>query len=86
MVMDIIVVQSVHAAFNEIFDSGFTESNLGFRRGKSQHQAIRHVQALVDDGYRWCASIDLTSFFDEIPHGLILKLVRRAIADVRHNG
>jgi group II intron reverse transcriptase/maturase len=29
----------------------------------------------------WCASIDLKSFFDEIPHGLILKLIRRKIAD-----
>jgi group II intron reverse transcriptase/maturase len=39
------------------------------------------VQALVAEGYRWCASIDLKSFFDEIPHGLILRLIRRSIAD-----
>ena len=39
------------------------------------------VQALVEAGNRWCASIDLAGFFDEIPHGLILKLIRRAIDD-----
>jgi RNA-directed DNA polymerase len=83
VVMDRIVAQSVHTVFNEIFDPGFTDSSFGFRRGKSQHQAIRHVQALVENGYRWCASIDLKSFFDEIPHGLILKLIRRRIADER---
>ena len=33
------------------------------------------------EGYEWCASIDLKSFFDEIPHGLILKLIRRKISD-----
>jgi len=39
------------------------------------------VQEIVREGYEWCASIDLKSFFDEIPHGLILKLIRRKIAD-----
>jgi len=32
-------------------------------------------------GYEWCATIDLKQFFDEIPHGLILKLIRRRISD-----
>ena len=40
-----------------------------------------HFQGIVLEGYEWCASIDLKSFFDEIPHGLILKLLRRKIAD-----
>jgi group II intron reverse transcriptase/maturase len=35
----------------------------------------------VLEGHEWCASIDLSSFFDEIPHNLILKLIRRKIAD-----
>ena len=80
-VMDRVVSQSINLVFGEIFDSDFTESNFGFRKGKSQHQAIRHVQGIVTDGYEWCASIDLKAFFDEIPHDLILKLIRRKIAD-----
>ena len=83
VVMDRIVSQSVHTVFQEIFEPEFTASNFGFRRGKSQHQAIRYVQQCVEAGYRWCASVDLKSFFDEIPHGLILKLIRRRIADER---
>ena len=35
------------------------------------------------EGYKWCASIDLENFFDKIPHELILKLIRRKIADER---
>ena len=81
VVMDRIVSQSMNLVFEGIFGSDFTASNFGFRRGKSQHQAIRHVQGIVLEGYEWCASIDLKSFFDEIPHGLILKLIRRKIAD-----
>ena len=81
VVMDRVVSQSMNLVFEGIFGPDFTASNFGFRRGKSQHQAIRHVQGIVLEGYEWCASIDLKSFFDEIPHGLILKLLRRKIAD-----
>ena len=82
-VMDRIVSQSIHLVLEGIFDSGFTSSNFGFRRGKSQHRAIRHVQQAVIEGREWCVSIDLESFFDEIPHGLILQLIRRKIQDER---
>jgi RNA-directed DNA polymerase len=81
VVMDRIVSQSMNLTLEGIFSSGFTESNFGFRRGRSQHQAIKHVQAIVREGYDWGASIDLRSFFDEIPHDLILKLTREKIAD-----
>lgn len=81
VVMDRVVSQSINLALYEIFDPKFTEANFGFRKGHSQHQAIRHVQRIVQQGYEWCASIDLAVFFDEIPHDLILKLIRCQIAD-----
>jgi group II intron reverse transcriptase/maturase len=83
VVMDRVVSQSINLVFEEVFDPEFTESNFGFRKGKSQHQAIGHVRGIIEEGYEWCASIDLKSFFDEIPHDLILKLIRRKIADER---
>jgi group II intron reverse transcriptase/maturase len=81
VVMDRIVGQSMHLVLEEIFDPRFSAANFGFRRGKSQHQALRHVQALVREGRDWGVAVDLQSFFDEIPHGLILKLIRRQVAD-----
>jgi RNA-directed DNA polymerase len=39
------------------------------------------VREKVKQGYRWCAAVDLRSYFDEIPHNLIFKLLRRRIAD-----
>ena len=81
VIIDRIVAQSTNLVLEEIFDRELTESNFGFRRGKSQHRAIWHVRSMVREGYEWCASIDLKSFFDEIPHDLILKLIRRRIAD-----
>ncbi len=83
VVMDRIVSQSLHSVLAEIYLSDFTSSNFGFREKKNQHQAIAHVRKAVVDGHEWCASIDLKSFFDEIPHDLILKLIRRKIRDER---
>ncbi len=83
VVMDRVVGQSIHTVLEEIYDPQFTRSNFGFRRGRSQHQAIEYVKGLVAEGYNWCASIDLQSFFDEIPHDLVFKLLRRQIADER---
>ena len=83
VVLDRVVAQSIHTVLEEIFDREFTQSNFGFRRGKSQHQAIRYVRDWVAEGYTWCGSIDLKSFFDEIPHDLVFKLIRRKIADER---
>ena len=83
VVMDRVVGQSVNLELQDLFEPDFTPSNFGFRRHHSQHQAIRHVQDMVAQGYEWCASIDLKSFFDEIPHQLIFKLIRRKVADER---
>lgn len=38
VVMDRIVGTSMHYVLEECFDPGFTESNFGFRWGRSQHQ------------------------------------------------
>ena len=81
VVMNRIVGVSMHTVLESIFDPGFTESNFGFRRGKSQHQAIRHLQSHVAAGKEWAVAVDLKAFFDEIPHDLILKLIRRKVAD-----
>ena len=82
-VMDRIVSQSSHLVLEGIFDSGFTSSNFGFRRGKSEHRAIKQVRQAVTETREWRVSIDLESFFDEISHGLILRLIRRKIQDER---
>jgi group II intron reverse transcriptase/maturase len=83
VIADRVVATSIQRVFEEIFEPEFTSSNYGFRRGRSQHQAIAYVKKKVEEGYSWCASIDLQGFFDEIPHGLILRLIRRKIADER---
>ena len=81
VVLDRIVGTSMHSVREEIFKPDFTASNFGFRRGLSPPQAIWHLQRLVQEGREWAVAVDLQSFFDEIPQGLILTLLRRKVAD-----
>jgi RNA-directed DNA polymerase len=81
VVMDRVVGVSMKEVLEGIFDSEFTESNFGYRHGKSQHQAIHHLQSHVQEGKEWAVAVDLKAFFDEIPHNLIMKLIRRKVAD-----
>ena len=52
VVMDRIVSQSTNLVFEEIFDEEFTGSSYGFRRGRSQHQAIGHIREMVKQAVR----------------------------------
>ena len=81
VVMDRIVATSMHSVLEELFDADFTESNFGFRQGRSQHHAIWRLKRLVQEGREWAVAVDLKAFFDEIPHGLILQLIRRKVAN-----
>jgi RNA-directed DNA polymerase len=60
VVIDRIVSTSIQRVFEQIFEQDFTSSNYGFRRGRSQHQAITYVKKKVEEGYSWCASIEST--------------------------
>ena len=80
-VMDRIASQSANIVLEIIFDYKFSKSSYGFRKGKSQHMAMAYCREVVNSGLKWAVSIDLKSFFDEIPHDLILRLLKRKIND-----
>jgi len=60
-----------------IFEPLFSESSFGFRPGRSAHQAIQAVTAAQKRRYSWVVDADIQSFFDTIPHDLIINLVGR---------
>ena len=48
------------------------------RPGRNAHQAIRQVQAYVNDGWRIAVDIDLAKFFDTVNHDLLMNLLGAA--------
>lgn len=62
---------------------------IGFLPARSVHHAIRTVKLQLQDGDeqstagRWVIEGDLASYFDTVHHRLLLKGVRKRIADHR---
>jgi RNA-directed DNA polymerase len=80
-VTDRVVQQAIAQVLTPIFDPTFSESSFGFRPGRNAHQAIRQVQAYVNDGWRVAVDIDLAKFFDTVNHDVLMNLLGRTIAD-----
>lgn len=50
-------------------------------RGKSAHDAIRHVHSLLNTGHTGVIDADLSGYFDSIPHAELMKSLARRVSD-----
>jgi len=66
-----------------IFEHRFAEHSYGFRPGRGCQDALRRVQALLDEGRTWIVDADLKSYFDTIPKDRLMCRVEERIADGR---
>ena len=64
-----------------IFEPQFHDESYGFRHGRNCHMAIERVLQYAHEGYRVVLDADIKSFFDTIPHKLIMALIAAEIAD-----
>lgn len=82
-VVDRLIQQALHQVLSPLFESGFSESSYGFRRGRSAHQAVSQARAYVSQGGRWVVDIDLEKFFDQVNHDVLMSRLARRIRDRR---
>jgi RNA-directed DNA polymerase len=84
---DRIVQRAMLMVMDPIWESDFHRCSYGFRPERSVHHAVRTVKIQLQDGSdpkgRWVIEGDLASYFDTVHHILLLKCVRRRIADNR---
>ena len=80
-VMDRVIQQAVAQVLTPIFDPTFSESSFGFRPGRNAHQAIRQVQATVQEGRTIAVDIDLAKFIDTVNHDVLMALLAKTIGD-----
>jgi len=86
---DRIVQRAILMVMEPIWESDFHPASYGFRPARSVHHAIRAVKLQLQDSGeqstsgRWVIEGDLASYFDTVHHRLLLKGIRKRIADQR---
>jgi RNA-directed DNA polymerase len=76
-----IAQEVVRLLINPIFEKQFHADSFGFRHGRSCHQAVEKVCSYLQSGLRVVVDIDIKGFFDNIPHNVIMTMLRAEIAD-----
>lgn len=71
----------IRRLINSTFESRFHDNSYGFRPGRNCHQAVERVLEYARQGYRYVVDVDIKSFFDNIPHSLIMESIAARIAD-----
>lgn len=66
-----------------IFETDFKEFSYGFRPKRDAKGAIRHIRRAVRKGVYWVVDVDISGYFDNIPHEKLMKLVEQRISDRR---
>lgn len=82
-VRDRIVQQAIVQLVDPIFDPEMSDRSYGFRKGRSQRGAIATTIRDAKEGYRYVLDADISSFFDQIGHDVVMSRVRARIADGR---
>ena len=82
-VVDRMIQQAMHQVLNPLFDPEFSDSSFGYRKGKSAEQAVLQAQRYVQEGKRWVVNVDLSKFFDEVNHDILMAKIKRKVTDKR---
>nr|WP_232316368.1 group II intron reverse transcriptase/maturase [Candidatus Burkholderia verschuerenii] len=65
------------------WDPTFSDSNYGFRPGRSAHQAVAKAQSYIQAGPCWVVDLDLEKFFDRVSHDILMSRVAKRVSDRR---
>lgn len=69
---------------NAIYEVDFRGFSYGFRRGRSQHDALDALAAAIKwHKLAWIADLDVEQFFDRIDHEWLVRFIQHRIADQR---
>ena len=82
-VYDRVCQQALLNRLEPIFEPVFDDASFGYRRGRSQHDALRKVWKELESGCEWVVDGDLSDFFGTVDHDKLLALVTQRVSDGR---
>ncbi len=81
---DKIVQRSVVEVLSAICETDFLGFSYGFRRKRSQHQALDALTTgIMTKKVNWVLDADVRAFFDTLVHGWLFKFIEHRVADRR---
>jgi len=80
---DRVIQQAISQTLQNVIDPCFSEHSYGFRPKRSAHGAVKAVQAAIKEGYRYAVDIDLSKFFDQVDHDLLMHRLAKWVDDKR---
>jgi CRISP-associated protein Cas1 len=82
-VRDRVAQTSATAVLTPILDKEFEDCSFAYRKERSVKKAVQRIAELRDRGYVWVVDGDITSFFDEVDHNILMEDVTKYVHD-RH--
>lgn len=82
-VVERFVQQLLLQVMQPLVEPSFSESSYGFRPGRSAHGAVKATQKHAREGRDWVVDIDITKFFDQVNHDILMAQVSRVVGDKR---
>lgn len=80
-VIDRMLQQSIAQELDKYYDTTFSETSYGFRRGRSTHDALERAQIYLNEGFDYIVEIDLEKFFDRVNHDRLMSRLSLQIED-----
>lgn len=80
-VLDRFIQQAIAQIISAQWESHFHPQSYGFRPQRSAHQAVRHVQSNIREGYGWVVDMDLQAFFDRVNHDRLMARLKSRCQD-----
>ena len=80
-VKDRIVQQAVKLIIEPIFEADFQNGSYGYRPNRNAKQASEEIRKYLNYGCTEIVDMDISSFFDNIDHRIMISLVKKRIRD-----
>jgi group II intron reverse transcriptase/maturase len=75
------IQQAMQQILMPIFNDDFSKSSYGYRPYLSAHDAVKQAQAYVHQGKTWVIDIDISAFFDEVNHDILMYLINQKVTE-----
>lgn len=84
VIRDRLVQMAAKIVLESIFEVDFKDCSFGFRPKRSAKQAIERIRQSANRGaVDWVVDVDITGYFNNIPHDKLLMLVKQRVSDRR---